>query len=155
MPSLPLAFRLLPNFLADESPSLIDVMAEGQSYNYWGEFVNMIVSLLLVLGFIFFTVWILRRLMGAKLRRLHQDASIQILERRALGQKSSLYLVEVLGRGLVIADSPSGICLIKEFPDDLDIQQLVEQKQEEQVPSFAPIKERLAEKLKNLAIKRV
>jgi len=147
-------YRVLPNFLAEETSSMMDALTEGPTYSYWSEFVNMMGSLVLVIGFICASVWILRRVMGAKLRHLNRYASIRIIERRALSQKSSIYLIDVLGQGIVIADSSSGITLLKEFPNTVDINQLIDEQHWDDAPTPLSLKERLAQKLKTLASKR-
>lgn len=130
------------------------VALEEGAYNYVGEFINMMLTLGAVIAVILLSVWILKRLMRAKLHQLNRDASIRILEKRALGPKSALYLVDVLGKGIVLADSPSGLSLIKEFPNDVDIDTLIQEHlaaPEEPRPSLT---EQLTQKFKLMASKR-
>lgn len=137
-------------FLAESSLGEFTAQAvEGQTYNYWGEFVNMLITLFFILGLIFVTVWFLKKLMRSRLQHLNRSTGIKILEKRVLNPKSSLYLVDVLGKGLVIAESPSGIQLITEFSPDVDIELALDQVQDEQKESVS-IKESFAKKLQKL-----
>lgn len=103
----------------------------GQTYNYWGQFVNMLLSLGLIIVLIFVSVYFLKRLMRSRIHHLNKTTGIKILERRALTSKTSLYLIEVLGKGVVISDSPSGIQVVTEFPSDVNVEEKIEQLQEE------------------------
>jgi flagellar biogenesis protein FliO len=126
---------------------------EGQSYNYWSEFVNMLVTLGFVLILIFATVWLLKKIMRSRVQTLNRCNGIKILERRPLNPKASLYLVDILGKGVVIAESPAGIHVVTEFPDTVKIEELFDQIQEEKKPPLS-FKETFAKKLKKLVVKR-
>jgi flagellar biosynthetic protein FliO len=123
--------------LADDTAGELTVR-EGQSYNYWSEFVNMLVTLAFVLILIFITVWLLKKIMRSRVQTLNRCNGIKILERRPLNPKASLYLIDILGKGIVVSESQAGIHLITEFPDTVKIEELFEQLQGEQKerPSF-------------------
>jgi len=122
---------------------------EGQSYNYWSEFVNMLVTLAFVLILIFATVWLLKKIMRSRFQTMNRSNGIKILERRPLNPKASLYLIEVLGKGVVIAESQAGIQVVTEFPETMKIEEIFEQfrKEQEISPSF---KETFAKKLRKV-----
>lgn len=94
-------------------------------FNFMGEFVNMLLTLALVLGLVFISLVFLKKLMRSKMRQLNYTTGIKILERRVLNTKSSLYLVDILGKGIVISESPAGIQLVTEFPPGTDIELLL------------------------------
>ena len=134
-------------FFGDETPSLLEsIVEEGKDYNYLSEFVNMMLVLLLIVALLFVTVFVLKRVMKARMHSASRTSSIRILERRALGQKSALYLIDILGKGVVISESAAGIQLVKEFSDDIEIGELMEQMIEEPEPRTS-LKERIASKL--------
>lgn len=113
--------------------SLVDLatnFSEGKTYNYWGEFVNMILTLLIIVGLIFVSVIVLKKIMRSRLHHMNKGASIKILERRPINQKSSLYLVDIAGKIVIIGESQAGIHLITELPE-------FEQPQEEPGFSFS------------------
>ncbi len=131
--------------LADEM-----VQAEGQTYNFGGQFVNMLLTLGFVLVLIFASVWLLKKIMRSRLQTLNRSNGIKILERRPLNPKASLYLVDILGKSIVISESAAGIHLVTEFAPDINAEELLEKLQEEQrasSPSFSAV---LAKKLQKL-----
>lgn len=118
-------------------------------YNYRGEFVNMLCMLGCVLLLVFVTVTLLKRLMRSRTQHLNQSTGIKILERRVLNSKTSLYLLDILGKGIVISESPSGIHCVTEFPPDVNVEELLEARQEER-PSF---RDSLLKKVRKLALR--
>lgn len=149
-------FCLIQPLMAEESQSTFvefaEQAAEGQTYNYWGEFVNMLLTLLFILGLIFLSVWALKKIMRSRIQHLNRSTAIKILERRPLTQKSSLYLVDILGKGIVISESPSGIQLVAEFAEGTKVEQLMEELGQEPAPiSF---KKALTNKIRKLAINK-
>lgn len=142
-------------FFGDETPSFFEtVVEEGKDYNYMSEFVNMMLVLLLIVALLFVTIFVLKRVMKARMYNASRTSSIRILEKRALGQKSALYLVDILGKGVVISESAAGIQLIKEFSDEIEIGELMEEVLEEPEPRV-PLRERIASKLNIKIAKRV
>jgi len=127
-------FLLISSYLFGEESSLDELTTqavEGQNYNYWGEFVHMLITLLFILVVIFVSIWFLKRIMRSRWKHLNRATGIKILERRALNPKASLYLVTILGKGVVIAESQAGIHTITEFTDEVDIEHLLDQTVEE------------------------
>ena len=74
-------------------------------YTYKGAFVKMMVTLLALIILIVVTVWMLRRISHGRLKQMNYGRSIKILERRPLSAKSILYLVEISGKKVVVAES--------------------------------------------------
>ncbi len=130
-------------FLAD----LVSEESIGQSYNYWGQFVNMMLTLGCILVLVFVTVYFMKRMMRSRIHHLNSSTGIKILERRALNSKSSLYLIDVLGKGILISESPAGIHVVTELASDVK----VEEKLEELLEAPTAIRETFAKKLKRLS----
>ena len=135
------------NILGDETSAFVDTITQsGKSYNYASEFMNMIVVLIGVIALALGTVYLLKRMMKTRLQ-LSRTTSMRILERRSLGPKSALYLVDLLGKGVVISESISGIQVIKEFSDEVNIEELMNEVLDVPEPRV-PLKQRFAAKLK-------
>lgn len=116
------------SFFADiESPIL-----EGQTYNYWSEFFNMLMTLGFIIGLVILSVWFLKRIMRSRIKHLNRSTGIKILEKRALTNKSSLYLVEVLGKGILIADSAAGVQRLAEIEGGINLEKELETIQQEE-----------------------
>jgi flagellar biosynthetic protein FliO len=146
-------FLLFIFFIGDEAINGISV-EEGQNYNFISEFVNMLVTLVFVLILIFVSVWLLKKIMRSRTQTLNRSNGIKILERRPLNQKASLYLLDILGKGVVIAESQAGIQVITQFEENVRIEELYGQLKEDKAPSLS-FGETLAKKLRRSSTKDV
>ncbi|MGH2638628.1 MAG: flagellar biosynthetic protein FliO [Rhabdochlamydiaceae bacterium] len=72
--------------------------------SYEGAFLKMAITFVAVIVGIIGTIWLMRRLAGGRLGG-SSSQSIKIIERKALSQKTMLYLIEIDGRQTVIAES--------------------------------------------------
>lgn len=79
------------------------------------ELLNMLFVLGAIVGLMLFVTWILKKMMSHRLVQGNVESQIKVLEQRALTPKSILYLIEVDGKKIVIADSPHGIRRISEI----------------------------------------
>lgn len=73
--------------------------------SYKAAFTKMMVTLLGLIILIVIAVWMLRRISHGRMKQLNYGRSIKILERRPLSAKSVLYLVEINGKQVVVAES--------------------------------------------------
>jgi len=112
------------------SASLYAEEAKGSSdtFDFLGDFLNMALTLAFVLGLAFVSILFLKKIMRSKMREMNKATGIKVLERRALSAKSSLYLLDVLGKGVLVGESQAGgIQLLTEFPSGTDIELLLEE----------------------------
>lgn len=151
-----LLFIMLPLIAENQSQGsfveFTEQTAEGQTYNYWGEFVNMLLTLVFILALIFLSVWVLKKIMRSRLKHLNRSTAIKVLERRPLNPKSSLYLVDILGKGIVVSESPSGIQLVTEFAEGVNVEQLMEELGG--APAPISFRKSLADKIRKLALNK-
>ena len=80
--------------------------------SYKGAFVKMILTLLGLILLIVLSVWLLKRISSGRMKQMNFGRSIKVIERRPLSAKSILYLVEIEGKKVVIAESQVEICKI-------------------------------------------
>jgi flagellar protein FliO/FliZ len=80
----------------------------------------MILMLALVLGLIYLTVWVMRKVSPQTLR-VAQSGAIKILAMNYLGPKKTLFLVEVVDRVLLIGMTENNINTLAEFADAQEI----------------------------------
>ena len=73
--------------------------------DYGAALIKMFLSLMVVIILLAVTFWFLRRLIQTKMRRGSGTQSIQILEKRMISAKSMLYLIEVEGQKVLLAES--------------------------------------------------
>ena len=72
-------------------------------------FVKMIVLLSISLLFILLIAWLAKRFFQGKLLESNRTSRIQILEKRILSPKSSLYLIAIDDHHLLISEHANGI----------------------------------------------
>lgn len=73
--------------------------------SYEFAFFKMIAMLVVLLVFVCVSGWLLRKLAQGRLRQSNSNKSIKVLERRALSQKSMLYIIEYGGKQILLAES--------------------------------------------------
>ncbi len=102
-------------------------------------------ALLLVIALILSLVYILRRFAG-KTTKIPSGYEIRVLQRVALSPKQMLYVVEVLGRILLIGATPHEIRLIAELSENPGRAREETEKEEEKMEEFAEtLKKKLSE----------
>ena len=87
----------------EESPATVDMSKATESYET--AFIKTIVVLVCLLVLITLTVWMFRKISNGRLRNFNYHKSVKILEKRPLSPKSMLYLIEVGGKQVLIAES--------------------------------------------------
>lgn len=80
-----------------------DVHKTTESYET--AFIKTIVVLVGLLVLVILTVWMFKRISNGRLRTFNYLKSVKILEKRPLSPKSMLYLIEVSGKQVLIAES--------------------------------------------------
>lgn len=88
--------------------------------SYRGAFMKMMLTMLGLIVLIVISVWLLRRVSHGRMKQMNYGRSIKVLERRPLSAKSILYLVEISGKKVVIAESQvevRGITTADHFTD--------------------------------------
>lgn len=73
--------------------------------NYETAFIKTIVVLVGLLVLIILTVWMFKKISHGRLRSFNYLKSVKVLEKRPLSPKSMLYLIEVSGKQVLIAES--------------------------------------------------
>lgn len=92
-----------------------EVYTEGDS-RFFQEFVSMLFSLGIILGAIFFLMWILRKMMNTRMEQVNLTSPIKVLERRPLSPKTTIYILSIYGKAVTIADSHNGVTFLSDLP---------------------------------------
>lgn len=108
-----LMFSRAFGFLADDL--VVPSSVESLQQNYQAAFVKTTVALVLLLGLVFATLWLYKKLAHTRLRAGNYMRNIKILERRPLSPKTILYLIETGGEQVLIAESQLEVRVIKQF----------------------------------------
>lgn len=84
----------------------------GKTDHFISDFMNMLASLGLIIAFIFIVSWFMKRFLNTRIQQMNTTSPIKIVERRALTPKTSIYLLEIQERSLIIAESTNGVTLL-------------------------------------------
>lgn len=95
--------------------------------HFMSDFISMLASLGLLVALILIVSWFLKRFLNTRIQSMNTTSSIKIIERRALTPKTSIYLIEVNNRNIVIAEHTHGVTKLSEMGVD-------ESEQEEEEP---------------------
>lgn len=87
--------------LQEEPP--VDVHKATESYET--AFMKTVIVLVGLLVLVILTIWMFRKISHGRFRGMNMLKSIKILEKRPLSPKSMLYLVEVGGKQVLLAES--------------------------------------------------
>ncbi len=73
--------------------------------SFQAKFFNMLFILALLIGFMILTSWLLKRMMKARVVQVNQASLIKVLETRQLSPKSTLYVIEVDQKRVLLSES--------------------------------------------------
>ena len=82
------------------------------------EFVSMLATLGMIIGLILIVGWFLKRLVNTRMEQANSTSGIKVLEKRTISQKTVIYLIDVQGQGVIIAESHNGVTRLSDFPID-------------------------------------
>ena len=100
-----------------ESPLPAPTLSPG---DYGAAFMQMFLTLIAVVLLLWATVWFLRYIIQRRLQKGSGAQSILVLERRVLSPKSMLYLVEVEGKRILVAESQVEVRRLAEIQEESD-----------------------------------
>lgn len=92
-----------------------EIPEEPTHSRFISELFNVFFILGLLVALMIGVSWFLKKFLHTRTQQINVSSSIKILERRNLSPKSAIILVEIAGRQIAIAESPTGICRLAEF----------------------------------------
>lgn len=101
--------------LAQETPISPFDVEPADTGRFFGEFMNMLSSLGVVLAILLLLLWFLRWYNQSRLEQMNVSSSVKVLERRPISQKTVLYLVEIEGTAIAFTESVNGVTKLSEF----------------------------------------
>lgn len=117
-----LFLQLSPAFAVEITQSMKSAMSSDISG--MPSLLNLIVSMVIVIGLIYVTGWIYSKLNIVnrnKLKQLTKDDldnyKFNVLQSMPLGQQRHLYSIQMNGKVLLVGSTPSQITLLKEFDE--------------------------------------
>lgn len=85
---------------SSEAPSL-----QSATKDYESAFIKMIIFLIGLLALVFVVFFVFRKLSSSRMQHSNHFRMIKILEKRAISPKSMLYLIEIGGKKIMLAES--------------------------------------------------
>lgn len=102
-------------------PYIDHVSAENPLSNdhFYAEFFKMLMMLGLIIVLLLLASWFLKRLMNSRVQQVNSTSPIKIIDRRVLTAKTTLYVMDVLGKKIAIAESQNGVTLLGDLPQTI------------------------------------
>lgn len=101
--------------LDQASLTLADTTTQIPTGELGATFAKMLLSLVILIALLGATYWFLRRIIQQRLQKGVGDAAIQIVEKRMISPKTILYLIEVNGKKILLAESQLEIKRLEGF----------------------------------------
>lgn len=92
-----------------------DIVQE-ESNRFFGQFMKMLGTLGVLIAVMFATSWFLKGMLQTRNQQLNISNDIKVLESRPLSNKSSLYLLEVHGKKMLVAETMHNVTLLSTLP---------------------------------------
>lgn len=89
---------------------------EKEPEDFQAKFMHMIFMLGLLIGFMLLASWFIKRMVRTRSEQLNTTSNIKVLESRYLSPKATIHVLEILGDGYVVAESPGGITYLTKIP---------------------------------------
>lgn len=86
---------------------------QGASFFY--QLLNMAIALAAVLALLFVVTYFLRRATRGRHKQMNEASPIKVLEERTLSHKTTLYIIEVYDKHILVGESQTGIERLAEF----------------------------------------
>ncbi len=87
-----------------------------QQEHFVAEFFNVVAVMALVLLVMWGIAWVLKRFLNSRIEIGNTTSLIKIEDRRILGPKSQIYLIEVEGARFIIGETPNGLIKLGDVP---------------------------------------
>lgn len=101
-----------------------------ENSRFWNEVVNMMATLGLIISLILVAAWFLKRMLNTRQEQANTTSIIKVIERRGLSPKTAVYLLEIEGKSIVIAESQNGVTVLSNYDSPAD-----EEVEKQKIPS--------------------
>lgn len=98
-----------------QEPDQIEFPASPEFDRFYGEFFKMLLMLGLIVLFLVLISWFVKRMLNSKMTQINSKSLIQVVERRLISQKTTIFILNVMGKHVVIAESHQGVTSLGGF----------------------------------------
>lgn len=81
--------------------------------NFLAQFLYMLFMLGLLIGFLLFISWFLKRMMHTRIQQANTGSLIKVVESRTLSSKATVHVLEIEGKNFVLAEGPTSLVNLK------------------------------------------
>ncbi|KIC73963.1 hypothetical protein DB42_BN00260 [Neochlamydia sp. EPS4] len=103
-----------PTSKVEFSPKIDD----NEGARFFHELINMLTTLGLIVAVVLIASWMIKRLLRGKIHQLNATSLIKVIEYRSLTPKTAVYLLEIKGKGIIIAESVNGVTHLGAFENN-------------------------------------
>lgn len=101
-----------PLFFVEESVSNVP---ESSGTDFFTALLKTIMALAAMVALLYGATYLMRKFTMQKWQGENKTSDIEVLERRALSPKAALYLIDVLGKKVLIGESDKGLTQLGSF----------------------------------------
>ncbi len=98
-----------------------DSEAKPEEAHFQELFLRTILLLGLLVGFLFASSWILRKMQFGKFMQSNKGAEIQLLEKKVLSNKTCVWLIEVRDIQMAVGESQQGLEILHKWQQEKEI----------------------------------
>lgn len=88
---------------------------ENDTDHFMHEFINMMTTLGIIVAFVLIATWFLKRTFNTRIEQLNTSSVVKVVERRILNPKTTIILLEIQGKGFILAESINGVTHLGDF----------------------------------------
>jgi flagellar protein FliO/FliZ len=92
-----------------------EIKEEDKHDPFIKEFINMLSTLGLIVAVLLLASWFLKKVMNTRVQQLNTTSLVKVIEHRNLTPKTSIYLLDIKGEGIIIAESANGVTRLGHF----------------------------------------
>lgn len=119
LPAFPSEKQVAPQISPVPNPFEIkDNAPPVEGDRFFKEFLNMLFSLGLILGFLLLATWLVKRFANTRMAQVNESSGIKIVEKRSLSPRATIYVLDILGSLVVVAESHTGVTFLQKFPNE-------------------------------------
>ncbi|MGR3973141.1 MAG: flagellar biosynthetic protein FliO [Candidatus Rhabdochlamydia sp.] len=111
-------FNALLFHLADTFSAPLDLEIPQEIPSYEWAFVKMLFTLIILIGSLIGVIWFLKRVAPGRFNTLEDASKMKLLEKKALSSKTMLYVLEIQGKQVIIAESQFEVKVISQLNED-------------------------------------
>lgn len=88
---------------------------EKEGDHFLNEFMSMLTTLGIIVALVLIATWFLKKMVHSRIEQMNTTSIVKIIERRSLNPKTTIFLLDIKGQGVILADSANGVTRLGDF----------------------------------------